>query len=294
MGRPSLRADPRLLPQVFVKHRPQHELARSRGISQQAFSRRFLRELDRQLRTKSHPIGDIGPAVLLCDGDWVQFEQGRRVLYLMALRPVNGNQAVFLDPVLLPGGEGKLSWETALATIPGRLRSQIRAIVVDDFGGCTNIAEDNGWTLQLCHWHFLAQLERRLGLKRKRAVADRSLRFEAYRLAKAALEAGCPTRLEATIRRLAVIYSQPGLHWKYRNLLRQFIRRIAHYRAFRNHPHLRLPRTTGAAESMVRIISDLRRRARGIKTARALKLWVTNYIRMRPMVECNPARKSTN
>lgn len=288
-GRPKLRADRRLARRVLVHRTGLAQLAKRRGLSPQALSHRVLKELERQLSKPYLPEVPPGASILICDGMWRTFNDSRWVLYLMAVRPTGANRATFIDPLLLRGNESKGGWEKALATIPSKLRRSIQALVVDDFGGCTTIASDNEWVLQLCHFHLLAQIKARLGARRKRAVKHRAKKLRAFKLVQLALLTQDAAQLESAIERLTAIHSTRGLQWKFRNLLREFIRRLGDYRAFRNHCHLNLPRTTGCAESMVRVIRDLMRRTRGIKTARAFRLWVTNYIRSRPEIACNGA-----
>lgn len=211
------------------------------------------------------------------------------MLYLMALRPLTGNRAVFLDPLLLRGTETKLGWQMALGTIPIICRTRIKAFVVDNFSGCTSIAKDNGWVLQLCHFHLIAHLKSMLGGVRRRSLQDGPLRKEAFRLVRIALATADSGLLGSSLDRLEAIHGERILQWKFKDRLREFIRRIDAYRAYRNHPELGLPRTTGSAESMVRVVSDLMRRTRGISSPDAYKLWVTNYIRARPEITCNPA-----
>lgn len=293
-GRPGLRSDPRLIDRVFRQRRSLTELARNRGVSRQALSHRFLTELARQFKRKPKPDAALGGAILIGDGLWFRFQRRPWVAYLMALRPLHGNRATFLDPFILAGNESQPGWERALDTIPARQRCRVRALVVDDFAGCVSLAKRNGWVLQLCQFHLLARLRARLGYRHPRNVSARPLRQHAYRLVRTALDTDDLGHLEKTLEELKSVWLRPELPWKYRNVLRQFARRINEYRAYRIHPHLNLPRTTGSAESMGRVIRDLMRRTRSLSTPKSLKLWMTNYIRIRPDITCNAAPKSTN
>jgi hypothetical protein len=69
--------------------------------------------------------------------------------------------------------------------------------------------------------------------------------------------------------------------------VREFLRRTEHFRAYRRHPELGLPSTTGTVEAMGRIVRDLMRQTRSISSPQALQLWATALIRMRPTVMCN-------
>jgi hypothetical protein len=258
-------------------------------MTRQALGHRFLSELDRQLTRGKRDLAPAAETILICDALWCRFKGRLWVLYLMALRPISGDCATFLDPLLAHGPESKSGWQRALSTIPVDHRAKIRALVVDNFAGCTTIAKENRWILQLCHFHLIATLRAKLGGVRRLNLKDRALRLEAFQLVRIALKTSDKEQLEACLARIKIIHDDALLQWKIRDLLREFLRRIAHYRAYRAYPQLALPRTTGSAESMVRVLRDLMRRTRSLSSPRAFKLWATNYIRHRPKIACNAA-----
>jgi len=284
------RHDQRLLARVFEKRRSLTEIAAEQRLTRQAISYRFRCALKKQLLVSEQ---EADHAILLIDGVWFRFKRRPWVLYLMALWPVNADKARFLTPVLLRGSESKTSWQRALATIPDARRDQVLALVCDNFVGSRQIAQENNWIHQLCHFHLIAQLRRRLGYNVAKTPA-RLLRQSAYRMVRRVLdtpddaEAG---ELVATLRTMA----REGLGGRrYTNIVRSFLRHFESYRAYYRHPALRLPKTTGTAESMGRIVRDLERRARGFSSARAAELWLTNYVTRRPEVTCLPGKLSTN
>lgn len=289
MGRPRLRADPKLLHRVFRQHRTLTELAHRRRLSRQAVGHRFLSELGRQIIRRQRQLEPSDGSILICDALWCRFKQRLWVLYLMALRPIDSNRAIFLDPLLSCGPESKTGWERAIDTIPIDRKAEIRAFVVDNFQGCTTIAKRHSWVLQLCHFHLIATLRSKLGGVRRRDLKDRHLRLEAFRLVRSALKTEDDAQLVACIDRIRALHEDRLLQWKIRNLLREFVRRMDHYRAYRTHPQFALPRTTGSAEAMVRVLRDMMRRTRNFSSPNALRLWATNYIRIRPEIVCNSA-----
>jgi len=101
--------------------------------------------------------------VLLADGLWFEFDGIQWVLYLTALKPCQGNQATFLDPLLLPGKEGASRWQQAMAAIPPVAKDRIQAMVVDNLPGMRKLAQQHQWVLQLCHFHLLLKLLARRG-----------------------------------------------------------------------------------------------------------------------------------
>lgn len=294
-GRRRLRLDDRLIHRVLLERRSLTELGRAAGLSRQALSYRFLRALEAHLvRSKSSQPGNSPDLVLLIDGLWFRFKRRPWVLYLMAFKPPEANTAIFIDPVLQQGSESRDAWNRALETIPEKDRSRVRALVCDNFAGCTTLAQWNGWVLQLCHFHLIASLRTRLGRFHRHTVGARVIREEGYQLVRTALTTSNESLLNAATERLQDLADNSRMPWKFGNILREFVRRIQSYRAYQIHPQLGLPRTNGSAESMGRVIRDMMRRTRNITTPEALRLWVTNYIRLRPGIACNGAKKSTD
>jgi hypothetical protein len=78
-----------------------------------------------------------------------------------------------------------------------------------------------------------------------------------------------------------------------RMIVREFLRRVDHFRAYRKYPKLNLPTTTGSLEAMNRRIRDLMRQTRSISSPQALQLWASALIRARPVVMCNGKKFST-
>lgn len=294
-GRPRLRTNDRLIDRVFRQRRTLTELARPAGVSRQALSYRFLRALERRL-LKPRPGSHAQEAnlALLTDGLWFRFKRRPWVLYLMALKSPEAHTAVFIDPVMQSGSESRQGWLKAIETIPAEKRARIRALVCDNFAGCTTIAKRQGWILQLCHFHLVASLRRRLGHMRPRGVSQRALRQQGYALVRRTLAETDEAAVEAARAELRRLADDRWMPWRYGNILREFAKRMPAYRAYQLHPELRLPRTTGTVESMGRVIRDLMRQSRSLRTPGSVRLWVTNYLRLRPEIICRPGQNYTD
>jgi hypothetical protein len=282
-GRPRRRQDFRLIGRVLVKRRSLTELAVEHDLTRQALSYRFLRALERRRRPAITAID--GDSILLADGVWFRFKRRPWVLYLMATRPLEGQQATFRVPLLLEGPESKTAWLKALDTIPSSDRARIRALVCDNFVGSRSIARAKGWVLQLCHFHLIAQFRRRLGY-RNLQTPSRRFRHEAYRLIRIALSTADEREAARIAMHLRILAKEATGARRFANLVRQFVLRLPEYRAYRLHPELRLPTTTGSVESMGRVVRDLLRRTRSISSPTALERWVTSYVELRPHVMC--------
>ncbi len=285
-GRPRRRHDSRLIDRVLVRRRSLTELAVERKLTRQALSYRFLQALER--RRRPAVVALSGDSILLVDGVWFRFKRRPWVLYLMATRPLEGQQATFRVPLLLEGPESKTAWLKALDTIPSADCARIRALVCDSFVGSRSIARDKGWILQLCHFHLIAQFRRRLGYKNLR-MPSRRFRHEAYRLIRMALSTADEQKAASIAIHLKLLAKEAIGARRFANLIRQFILRLPEYRAYRLHPELRLPTTTGSVESMGRVIRDLLRRTRSISSPTALERWATSYLEVRPHITCRAA-----
>ena len=227
-----------------------------------------------------------GPLVLLMDGLWFRFEGKPWVLYLVALKSCRGNRAVFLDPMLLEGKEGAYKWEQAVARIPPGAKRRIRTLVVDNLRGLEQLARHHGWALQLCQFHLLLKLQVQRN-RPHRALKGGRVRQEIYRLIRRALDLPIGPKLYETIDRLKGLVKTKCGTKRIRAMVREFLRCAGFYRTCRTHPELGLPSTTNAVEAMGGLVRDLLRRDRAGSSKRALLLWTTALIRMRPHIVCN-------
>lgn len=255
------------------------------GLSHRALSYRFHQAM-RQYVAQPRNLNLPGRLVLLVDGLYFRFNGQPWVLYLMALKPCNRNRALFLDPVLFPGREEISLWSEAINTIPVKVHKHIRGLVSDQIRGMPSLAARKGWILQLCHFHLISQLQGSRG-RRKRKLVGRTVREALYQLTRQALELPDGPRLELVLRRLRKLVQQPMGSRVMRMVVREFLRRTDQFRAYRRHPELDLPTTTGTIEAMGRIVRDLMRQTRSIRSPHALQLWATALIRMHPSVTCN-------
>ena len=265
------------LVQLFSMGRSQVELP--------ALRYRFREALQQFVARPSPQAIPSGPLVLLADGMWFEFRGKPWVLYLSALKPCHGNYATFLDPMIFPGEEHVSHWREAFAAIPEHAMNRIQALVVDHLPGMRGLASQRGWILQLCQFHLLLKLQahrRRI----RHSVPDAAAREEIQQLIRYALESADGNRLTRTIRRLRQL-SQHDCGKRIPATVREFLKRLPLYRSYLTHPELELPRTTNTLESMGRIIRELFRSSRAGSSPKAVLLWATALIRMRPIVTCN-------
>jgi hypothetical protein len=285
-GRKPRRARPGTLQAVLLDRRTLKTLAPRYGLTRQGLSRRFRRAL-RQFVSRPRRLRlPTGPLVLVLDGLYFRFRGKYWVLYLMGVKPCHQNRAVFLDPVLLPGRENLRRWSQAITTIPAHIHRRIRASVSDEISGIIRLGKSQSWIVQLCHFHLISRLQNCRG-RRNRRLADRPLREALYQLTRQALDLPDGPDLETVLKELKHLVRQAtGLRVMHM-IVREFLRRIDHFRAYRKYPELDLPTTTGSVEAMGRRMRDLMGQTRSISSPHALQLWATALIRMRPTVMCN-------
>lgn len=289
-GRRRRRSDNRLIQRVLCQQRTLTQLALTAGLTRQTLSARFRKVLRCEYVRPAPATNHIGDLILLADGLWFRFGKIRWVLHLMALRPVKGEVAVFLDPVLLEGREDKLSWLKAMSTIPKAYRRSIRALVGDKFSGCVDIARQNGWVLQLCHFHLLAQLK---GHSSNRATTTvPNIRHGIHSLLRKTLRTADKNKRDQLIGLLKVLLSDPATPATYKSVVRGFFRSLDRYHAFIHHPQLLLPTTNGSSEAMGRRVRDMLDQTRSLSTPTALDHWVRKQIRLKPAIACRPGLKN--
>ncbi len=291
-GRKPRRARPGVLQAVLLDGRTLKTLAPRYGLTRQGMSRRFRQALGQLVSRPRVFRLPAGPLVLLLDGLYFRFGGKHWVLYLMAVKPCHHNRAVFLDPLLLPGRENLRGWSQAITTIPAHIRRRIRASVSDEVAGIIRLGRGQGWIVQLCHFHLISRLQACRG-RRNRRLAGRPLREALYQLTRQALELPDGPRLQTVLKELRHLVRQATGLRVIRMIVREFLRRVDHFRAYRKYPELDLPTTTGSVEAMGRRVRDLMRQTRSMSSPQALRLWATALIRTRPIVMCNGKHFST-
>jgi hypothetical protein len=291
-GRKHWRARSGVLQAVLLDGRTLKTLAPRHGLTRQALSWRFRRVLQQFVSRPRRLRLPTGPLILVLDGLYFRFRGKDWVLYLMAVKPCQHNQAVFLDPVILPGRENMHGWSRAFTTIPASIRRRIQASVSDEVSGIIRLGTSQGWIVQLCHFHLISRLQNCRG-RRNRRLEGRTVREALYQHVRQALELPDGPKLQTVLKKLRhLVRKATGLRVM-RMIVREFLRRIDHFRAYRKYPKLNLPTTTGSVEAMNRRVRDLMRQTRSISNSQALLLWATALIRTRPIVMCNGKQFST-
>jgi hypothetical protein len=279
---------PTLLHRVLVQGFTLRQLADRHGRGPApAYRSRFRRALRQFVSQPAPQVLPPGPLVLLIDGVWFQFAATPWVLYLRALKACHGHHAVFLDPLLLPGAEHVSRWQRVLAELPPAVLVRIQALVADNLPGLRPLAAAHGWILQLCHFHLLLKLEAVRRGRRARTLRGGPVRDELIQLVRDVLDLPTgPPWHHAVAALHARAHGDCGTH-RIRMMVRECLRELPCYRAYREYPDLALPRTTNSVEAMGRLLRDLFRRSRAGSNPQSVQLWATAFIRLHPTITCN-------
>jgi len=242
---------------------------------------RLRRELEYFLaHSSSQPVPN-GRLIVIADAFYARVAKKRIVVYLTLVRPVNSVEAVILPPTLGDSVESYAGWRAHFDTFPAGIAERLTAAVCDGRVGLVAVVRERNLVLQRCHFHFLARLQ----IKRSKRPSSRNYAegTRLYRLAKVALIPRASAHM--ALRKLAAEAQRapPGL----RTVLSGFVANHADYLAYRRYPSLRLPTTTGTAESLISSIRELLRRLRGVRTRTALEKWVGAYVKYCRTRRCN-------
>lgn len=250
-----------------------------------ALSQRYAAALDSLNRRPWTAQIPSGPLLLIIDALWFRFRGKRWTAYLMAVRSVRGEDAVFLRPILQQERESAEGWRRCVSAVPVNIRNRIQALISDSIRGIEDLAADHGWVLQRCHFHLMARLHVFLG-SIKRRIKWRSGRRRAYHAVQEIIATTDPVITRRLVRRIRRYFAHPLCPKPYRYRLREVLRRLDEYRSYLLYPTLNLPSTTNAMESMNSRIREFLGRARGYRTPRALERWLLMFVRLHHTIKC--------
>lgn len=286
-GRPRKRTPSSILHRVFVDGFTLRQLAAMRpGVPLATYRKRFRKELDRFVAHPSPQRLPSGPLVLLADGLWFQFKERPWVMHLMALKPCDGDSAVFLDPVLLPGTENLARWQQVIAQIHSEASVRIQATVADNLPGMRSIARQHNWVLQLCHFHLLLKLYGKHS-SRPHALRGGNVREELNYYVRQALNLPYGSELNTAIKKLRHLSKTDCGTSRICGTIRAFLRDLESYRSYIEYPELGLPHTNNTVESMGQLIRDMFRRHRAGSNPHSTLKWATAFIRLKPYIKCD-------
>lgn len=260
-------------------------MARRQGISVAGLERRLSKSRDHFLEHTpwSNPHGR-GAFILVADAFVSCIGKRWYTTHLMLVRSCASSKAVIVPPVIRQGGETQPGWRAALSTLPPETHNRIVALICDGHRGLVNYAKWEGWIIQRCHFHLLAAVQgRRSRWSRSRHQEEGQ---QLYELVKTIITTPEGTDLLPLLTRLE------DLGWETRSpqlkkVVSGFVNCVEDYRSYLRHPQLHLPRTTGAIESLIGTLKELRHRARGFSTIQSFTAWMQAALKLKSKVTCN-------
>lgn len=283
-GRKRKRVNYNLLSRVLDKQQTiNNQLVHYPNCSDDTIYKRFQQALE-QYVSKPRTFPKLrGKYILLADAQWYSFDGENWTLYLFLLKPRRRNMAYILDPVILQGGETFKNWSTAIETIPEQVRERIIAFVSDEFRTSVRIADHYGWLHQLCQFHLLSALYRRLG-KRKNVIFGKHIREAVYKTVRCLLDEKDPGKIQELKENLKALADDPECPEIITMIATQFLRRFERYRTSLSNPDHTIPRTTSAVESFGKTI---RKRTRPLNKQEAVRQWAVAIARHKQKMTCN-------
>lgn len=262
-----------------------YALARFRKISKNGLYRRLERSLNGFLKHASwSPMPVDKPLVALTDAMVQLIDSKVYTIYFILLRPINETRATIVMPYISSKTETWSGWQEAFRRLPNRTKKQILAMVCDGHCGLTSLAKQHKWILQRCQFHLLARLQ---------AYCSKFTLSRHYQLGKSIykqvtniLENPDEEKIAHDIQILKAIAKtvhSRGL----KRTLSGFVKHYRDYRTYLYYPHLYLPKTNNAAESLIGGIRNFLHRARGFRTLRSLARWIEAFLKNKQKATCN-------
>lgn len=282
-GRKRLRTDPSLVIRYVRRTLPPAAATRRQSTDQR--QRRLVRSGDWLRRTEPWPSLPVRPP-LIAVADAVRIHVEKRILtiYLILVRHASASRAWIAEPYVQEGKETWQGWQEAFATLPGRTRAAIAALVSDGHKGLVSAARRHEWLLQHCHFHLIAKLQ---GRRSRWASSRHRLAGEyLYALVHEIITHPDETVAYRLLRELEAHRAALG-SGKIQSYLSAFFREMPEYRTYLEYPNLHIPRTSNTAEALAAMIRRLLSRAQGFRTRNSLLRWVSALLKTQKTIACN-------
>lgn len=271
---------------AFSSHESLRHRATRFGEGRESLRRRHAKQIDILLKKLPLPVVPAGQTIAVIDGYQLFFGKQPWTLYLVLLRPINTTTAVVTEPLLLKGPETVHGWETAFAMLPDVVCANIRAIVSDGLPGIESYVHKHSWIFQRCHFHLLKMLHSLVG-RRWHVVSSKNQRHDIYQKILIMLSSDDEEEVKFLFSYVnAFVQSQSCPRW-FGLRVRGFLKQLNAFRSYHKYPHLNLPNTTNAAESVCGRIADMVHQTRSFRNPQSFERWVKVYIRLMQPIQCN-------
>jgi transposase-like protein len=221
-----------------------------------------------------------GRFIAVADAIWHRIRGKKITIYLIFLRPVHSNEATIALPVFVSGHEDGKGWEEAWKQIPLAYKRRICALVCDGQWWLIAFGFRQGWVVQRCQFHLLANLQMYLGIRdRKRNSKVLALVYALF----TATNSKRSRRILRELKHIRVLSKSRGL----RRVLSGLETNHRDFQSYLRYSKLNLPTTTNTAESCISGVRELMRRCRGFRSEETIRLWITGYVLWRKTIHCN-------
>lgn len=261
-----------------------HARARVRSCTPDKLERRLLASRDYFLLHTPWPIvPEQVPLLVLADAMIRQVDGKMYTTYFILVRPIDSDEAIILEPLVLLGKENYEGWYQAFSLVPVDILERIKAMVCDAHVGLASVALWKGWPLQWCNFHIIAAIQGRRS--RFAASRHRGLGEHLYRLTCQVLK----TRNENEVLRLMGEIETVG--WEtsskqLRRIISGFVKHVDRYRTYITRPELRLPRTNNSCETLIGEFQKLAHRMRGWNNIHSFEKWLFALIKYKKTIKC--------
>jgi len=286
IGRKKIRGSAKLVEDILLKNETMAHRASRGKTSFWACRLRFHREVERLLKKKHEQKISKGKLILIVDGLWLRFKDRRWIVYLIAVRGINSNQATILEPMFLSGAETSLKWDNLFNHLDSSIKKRVVALVCDGITGMNNCAHKRGWVFQRCQFHFLTVLERFRGRVNKN-VGLKDFREDFFLSIKYSLYEKDHRKYEKLANHIQDLTEADICPKWLRFHGHEFIRRREEFRTYLKYPKYNLPTTTSAMEKYCGTLRELLHRSHGFRTIKSLKKWIILYARINNKITCN-------
>lgn len=220
-----------------------------------------------------------GKFVAMADAMWHHIGKQKITVFIILIRQLRGSEATIMLPSFWPGHEDGSGWEYAWQQIPNTYKRRICALICDGQRWLIDFGRQQGWVVQRCQFHLLANLQMYLGTQ------DRNRNSRVMKLIRALFSTADRKQSRRILNQLAgykIVSKSRGI----RRVLSGLETNFADFQNYLRYPELNLPITTNAAESCIKGIRELMRRCRGFRSLETLKLWIVGYILWKKSIRC--------
>lgn len=229
-------------------------------------------------------LPDAGAFIVIADATGVRLFGTPWTIYCILLRPVATDHAIIVPPILLPG-RAEVQWQQVFTHLAPDVHRRITALVCDGNPHLVAYGKRQGWIIQRCHFHLKAHVRSYLswGPESRSRIWGLLALLSLNTVLDTTDSVQC-TRHQTFLKNLVLVLRSKKARWA----LRSFLRTVEDFRSYRRHPHLRLPTTSNAAESLIGILKAHLARTRGLPTLHAMRRHMTTLYQQKQTIYCPP------